>query len=68
MITNLTISPEAGRSYTRLEHTTIATATAARAGADTRFLYALLWALIGATLLAGSIAATLAAALVSVPV
>lgn len=68
MISNLTLSPEVDRSYTSLEHTSDSPATVVRAGADTRFLYGLLWALIAATLLAGSIAATLATTLVSVPV
>lgn len=68
MTTSFSISPEADRTYTPVEHTSISTATVVRDGADTRFLHGLLWALIGATLLAGSIAATLAAALVSVAV
>lgn len=68
MTTSFTMSSEADRTYTPVEHTSISTATVVRDGADTSFLYGLLWALIGATLLAGSIAATLAAALVSVPV
>jgi hypothetical protein len=66
MITNFTISPEANRYYIPVRHTSASTVV--RTGADTCFLYGLLWALIAATLLTGSIAATLAAALVSVPV
>ncbi len=68
MITNLTMSPEVDRSYSSLGHSSDSTAPVLRAGADTRFLYGLLWALIAATLLAGSIAATLATTLVAVPV
>ena len=67
MITNSAVLPKPAQLHAGDSRSSASTETVDGVGADTRFLYGLLWGLIAATLIAGAVAAGLAAQLACGP-